>query len=205
VKWEVLSLAANVSGQHNGGSSRLPDNPPIPALRSNSIRQSLALGLHHSCVLAQAGAYAGQVVCWGDNTAGQIGNGSADPGPVFAPSPVAGLSSGDGNVPIQIASGDSHTCALTSVGTIYCWGSNSNGQLGADPSSLPRSSSPVLVASGVAASGIVFSQLSAGGNQTCALSNQSVAYCWGSNASGQLGNGTTTIRSFPPRCSSMET
>jgi hypothetical protein len=113
------------------------------------------------------------------------------------PSPVTGLSGAGGDFPIQIAAGDSHTCALTGLGNIYCWGSNSNGQLGVDPVKSPRSSSAVLVASGVAGNGIVFSQVAAGGNQTCALSNESVAYCWGSNASGQLGDGTTKDSSVP--------
>jgi alpha-tubulin suppressor-like RCC1 family protein len=198
IKWEVLSLSTNVPGHASAlVSATVPANPPIRALRSNSIQQSLALGLKHSCALAHAGAYAGQVMCWGDNSAGQVGNGSSDPGPVFIPTPVSGLSTASDDIPVQIASGDAHSCALTGLGNIYCWGSNSNGQLGVDRASSPRSSSPVLVAGGVAGNGIIFSQVSAGGNQTCALSNQSVAYCWGSNASGQLGNGTTIDSSVP--------
>ena len=57
VKWQVLSVDGNVKG---GAAPHLPSGSPIPGLRANSIRQSLALGLRHSCALPSAGG----AICW---------------------------------------------------------------------------------------------------------------------------------------------
>lgn len=174
VNWEILSLAANVSG---GPPVSTLDVPPMPALRSNSMHQSLALGLHHSCLLADSG----DVYCWG----------AIGPEPALSPSRVEGLPKDD--APLQIAAGDAHACALLSSGAIWCWGLNTHGQLGVEPKTTPRSATAVRVE----ADGQVFSQLTAGGDQTCALDPRSTAWCWGSNTSGQLGDGTTTDSYVP--------
>jgi alpha-tubulin suppressor-like RCC1 family protein len=189
--WQVLSVARNAGGG-SANSSTAPGDSPIPALRSNSIRQSLALGLNHTCALPNTGAHAGRVLCWGDDRAGQIGNGSAATSPVFAPAEVLGLPGDD--VPLQIAAGDAHTCALLASGRIFCWGSNSHGQLGVDAAIFPSSPAATAVTGATAR---IFSQLAAGGDQTCALDTESHALCWGNNASGQLGIGTTVDSSVP--------
>ena len=158
VKFEILRRSAAFES---------PRGVPFSALRENSIPQSLALGAHVGCLLATTGPFAQQVVCWTD----------AAPAPVAVPLP---------DLPLQLSAGTAHVCALGSRGYIYCWGSNSNGQLGADPSLTMSSATPVLVAP----PGDAFTQLAAGGNTTCALTGDGSAYCWGANGSGQLGNGT---------------
>lgn len=92
----------------------------------------------------------------------------------------------------SISAGGAHTCALTSTGVAYCWGSNDRGQLG--DSSLVLKTVPVPVAGGLR-----FASIAAGYEHTCALTTSGIAYCWGWNASGQLGDGTLTQRTTPTR------
>ena len=90
----------------------------------------------------------------------------------------------------QVVAGSSHTCALTSTGSAYCWGANGEGQLG-DGTRLVRFT-PVAVDQPAA-----FVSLTAGTAHTCGLTAGGVAYCWGSNVDGQLGDGTTATRLVP--------
>jgi alpha-tubulin suppressor-like RCC1 family protein len=88
-----------------------------------------------------------------------------------------------------VAAGDEHACAVTSDGGLLCWGKNDAGQLGPGAAGLLRSVRPVTVPlTGVTA-------VAAGGQQTCALLGSgatSSVSCWGANAAGQLGGGSTT-------------
>jgi alpha-tubulin suppressor-like RCC1 family protein len=97
--------------------------------------------------------------------------------------------------PIQniaaIAASTYHTCALTTAGGVLCWGLNEYGQLG-DGTTTDRST-PV----GVAGLGSEVAALAADGYYTCALTTAGGVKCWGSNWSGQLGDGTTTDRLTP--------
>ena len=87
----------------------------------------------------------------------------------------------------QVSMGESHTCVLSTAGAVYCWGSNSAGQLGREPSAFTFSASPLKVN----APNIRFTRISAGLNHTCALSVSGAAYCWGYNWSGHLGIDST--------------
>ena len=90
-----------------------------------------------------------------------------------------------------VATGSSHSCALTSAGELWCWGLNTFGQLG-DGTTTSRST-PVVV-SGF--DGAVVA-VAAGWGHTCALTSSSALWCWGLNVYGQLGDGTTTDRHVP--------
>lgn len=87
-------------------------------------------------------------------------------------------------------SGGAHACAITS-GSLTCWGSNTNGQLGV-PTPSPANGSPPTTVPGL--SGVT--DVSAGSNTTCAVVAGSL-YCWGFNGSGQVGDGTFTTRTSP--------
>ena len=90
-----------------------------------------------------------------------------------------------------LATGDTHTCASLPDKTVRCWGDNTYGQLGTDPK-VPRAYNPLTV------SGVTNATAVTGGDaHTCALLSDTTVSCWGSNISGQLGNGTTNDSSTP--------
>jgi alpha-tubulin suppressor-like RCC1 family protein len=151
--------------------------------------QAIAQGGGHGCAITRAGG----VRCWGWNAGGQLGNGSqayqSD-----VPVGVKGLTSGVR----AIATGGSHTCAVTSAGGVKCWGNNANGQLGIGSGRPSRTPLDVpSLASGVRA--IAAGGLGAtNGGHTYALMKTGGVKCWGSNGVGQLGNGSRIHDSSRP-------
>jgi hypothetical protein len=94
----------------------------------------------------------------------------------------------------QIEAGSSHTCGIATDDRVYCWGQNTLGQLG-DNTTTTRTT-PVAVLNG--ASPGTFKQISVSYYAfTCGLATDDRVYCWGRNALGQLGDGTTTQRNTP--------
>ena len=104
---------------------------------------------------------------------------------------------GSGTPPLvftSIGGGDIHTCGVTTVGALYCWGFNHNGQLG--DSTTTNSATPVHVrGSGIGP--LVFTAVAAGEGHTCGLTMGHTVYCWGSGADGELGNGARTSQVTP--------
>ena len=86
----------------------------------------VAAGYGHTCVRRRVG----EVVCWGDNQYGQLGNGTTSS--ATHPVAVTGLTDA-----VDIASGANHMCARRASGAIVCWGANASGQLG-DGSTINR-------------------------------------------------------------------
>jgi alpha-tubulin suppressor-like RCC1 family protein len=138
-------------------------------------------GVAHSCALMTSGA----VHCWGDNSLGQLGIGTATG---FSTTPAAPVLLG--GTAIAISAGWAHTCALMSDGGVRCWGANARGQLG-DGTTADRST-PVAVAG---LTGMV--QVAAGPSHTCSMAPAGTVKCWGANGNGALGNGTTNSSSVP--------
>jgi alpha-tubulin suppressor-like RCC1 family protein len=185
---ETVKLRAEVDGlgggAPNGSVSFLDGSVPLGSVALSPYTSgtgALALGGFHSCALSVRGG----VKCWGRNFYGQIGDGTT--AERHTPVDVSGLSSSV----VAISSGSHHTCALTYAGAVKCWGFNFMGQIG-DRSRTGRRT-PVDV-SGLS-SGVV--AISAGGNHTCALTDEGAVKCWGFNISGQLGDGSVTDRNVP--------
>jgi len=159
-----------------GGPAKLTPVPVATDLRFWSI----SAGAQHACGIAvDRRAY-----CWGSNTNGQLGDSTIIDR--TAPWPVRG-----GLRFRTISAGGLHTCGIATNGDTYCWGDGRNGQVG-DATNPALVFSPRRVPSPVA-----FDSLTAGGASTCALTADGVAYCWGYNALGQLGNGTNISVSSP--------
>jgi alpha-tubulin suppressor-like RCC1 family protein len=131
--------------------------------------------------------------CWGPhNHALQIGDGSTDEGARLVPSPVAG-----GHLFSAVSVGPSHVCAIAAQGAAWCWGLALLGRLG-NPDAPTEPCPGVIVPGGIGrcapaparvAGGHSFVDVAAGGIHTCALDTTGRAWCWGSNAWGELGVG----------------
>ena len=96
--------------------------------------------------------------------------------------------------PTTIAAGYDHSCMIV-TGQAYCWGDNTYGELGDD--STVSSTAPVPVDTSGELSGVTLTQITAGNGYTCALASTGRAYCWGYNADGELGNGSTANSRVP--------
>ncbi len=162
----------------------------------------LAVGGDHACVLRGGGA----VACWGANAHGQLGNGTLNGSP--RPVAVIGLPA----APTQIYAGGAPSASVTPAGgqtcvvaggRLYCWGSNERGQMG--NGTLLDALTPTNVAMSGDTSPISYA--ASGHLQSCAIThlfsgiNYDFLYCWGENSYGQLGDGTTTSRTFATRIS----
>jgi alpha-tubulin suppressor-like RCC1 family protein len=136
--------------------------------------EPVSAGSDHTCALQPDG----KVMCWGNNTYGQLGDGTS------LPKTTTGIVTGLTDA-VALSAGGIHTCALRAVGTVVCWGNSSNGQAG-DGTGGSDKLSPVTV------SGLTDAvALSAGRIHTCALKASGSVVCWGFNSNGQLGDGTT--------------
>jgi alpha-tubulin suppressor-like RCC1 family protein len=170
----------NYMGQLGVGTEAWTSTPiDVPGLASG--QGAAAAGASHTCALATGGG----LKCWGDNSGGQLGDGTL--ATRYAPTDVSGLTSGA----TAVTAGSYHTCALTAAGGVKCWGANDHGQLG-DGTSTARST-PVDVSglsSGVTA-------VAAGGRHTCALTTGGGVKCWGENSSGQVGDASGADRYTP--------
>lgn len=97
----------------------------------------------------------------------------------------------------QVATGSDHTCAIGRDDLAYCWGSNYNKQLGNGDDSVYGSEVPLPVDTSGVLSGKTIKYLAAGGNHTCAIASDDLAYCWGNNWNGVLGN-NSSVNSVTP-------
>jgi len=150
---------------------------PIASGAAPSTAFSVSAGFGQTCAVTGPNEAAR---CWGRNDFGELGTGSTTSS--LTPVGVSGLSSKVASV----SSGGSRSCAVTTSGSLKCWGTSpGNGA--------SSSLSPVSV-SGLA-SGV--KSVSAGGTFTCALTTAGGVRCWGSGSLGQLGDGSLTASSVP--------
>ena len=151
---------------------------------SRSSQGRTAAGNAHTVALKNDGT----VWAWGNNSNGQLGNGTMTSTSV--PVQISGLTA------VILAAGTAHTVALKSDGTVWAWGTNSSGQLG--NGTITQSLVPLQV--GGIANVIA---LAAGNAYTVAVKNDGTVWAWGDNSSGQLGNGTIIRSPVPVQVSGM--
>jgi alpha-tubulin suppressor-like RCC1 family protein len=178
----VKCWGKNEFGQLGNGTLVNSSTPVDVVGLASGVSRVMADG-NMSCAVTTAGG----VKCWGLNDRGQLGDGTQ----VDRSSPVdmVGYSSG---VSTTVA-GDSFICLLTTSGGVKCLGFNSVGELGRGALTPVFDTVPADV-SGLT-SGV--ESVSAGWNHVCARLTAGGVKCWGGNAEGQLGNGSTTDSSSP--------
>lgn len=161
-------------------------NSPIPVQAGGALRfRSISPGVLHTCGVTTDG----RAWCWGTTELAPLGVVGATRFVVHMPREVAGTTRFQ-----SIGAGDHHTCALATDGSAWCWGGNDSGQVGNGSTSKRDVGVPVRVATERR-----FRRLSTGiaGYHNCALASDGAAFCWGANADGQLGDGSTTDRASP--------
>jgi len=193
---QLPGIAGPVTGVLDGGpTGAIPDAIAI------------AGGGDHHCALTSSHV----ILCWGateyyesgplqgpmDCPGGNETTCSDQPQAVTLPSGDAGV-----EIPVAIALGFVHSCALAMSGNVYCWGWSNENQLGNtgvtqictndNEDTGPCTGTPVKVAN---LSGIQL--LRAGGVDTCALDQAKHAHCWGYNGDGELGEGDTAPQTAP--------
>jgi len=182
----VWACGGNDKGQLGIGSA---DNDAHPGL-------SQVAGLADVVAVAASGgsSYAlksdGTVWAWGDNTYGQLGDGTT----VERDTPV--LVSGLSGI-TAIAAGGGHSMALNSGGAVWAWGDNGKGQLG-DGTTTDRHSPVPLSGFG----GVV-TAIACGYAHSVALKSDGTVITWGANGAGQLGDGTATDRLSPVQAAGL--
>ncbi len=167
-----------------GTGNSTASSVPVAVATSLTFR-SIAAGSGAVCGVATSGS----TYCWGANSIGQLGDGGKISfGNTFIalPNLVVG-----GHAFASVDLGNQFTCAVTTGGAGYCWGSNS-GKLGIGNGT--EYSSPQAVAGGH-----IFEMISSGANHSCGVTTTGDAYCWGTNTSGQLGNPMANGSSLPIR------
>ncbi len=141
-----------------------------------------------------------QVLCWGSDRDGQLGDGNAAAPSQCGPSgssmwdcSLTPVVVGGADTPFtgatRLAAGISHVCALTTGGTVACWGDNRGGQL-----ALPDTTTKLDVPMEIAALTDV-AEVAAAGYTTCARKTDGTVWCWGFNDQGQLGDAVTSHES----------
>lgn len=201
----VTVIAIDASGPSNSTSFTWTINPA----NIGSSATEVSVGTLSACAVVKGGA----VYCWGDNGAGELGDGSTT-----GPDSCTGSSAPCSETPVavqgisdatQVSAGENYACAILSTGSVDCWGDNIYGQLGIGSSTGPQtcfdgdpcSTTPVEVPGITDATEVTASST----DLTCALTSGGAVYCWGSNTNADLGNNTMTNSTTPVQVSGLST
>lgn len=191
----VAAWGRNDSGQV-GNNSRDHRGSPVYVLKDNATRLdnvvSISAGAEHSVALLDDG----DVYAWGNNSAGQLGDGTTTDR--LTAVKVSGLP----DKAVAVAAGGSHTAALLADGTVYTWGYGSVGRLGQGTTTTGPQPTPRRVCapgeSAPCTTGLKdVTAIDAGGAHTIARLRDGTVVTWGLNDHGQLGDGSTTDRYAP--------
>ena len=191
----------NNFGQLGNGTMTSSSSTPVAVSGLNGVT-AIATGFNSACALLSGGA----VECWGDNTYGELGNGTTTSS--STPVAVSGLSGAT-----AVALGYPHyACALLSGGTVECWGGDDDRAIDGGTSTGPETCAGAPCATKpVAVSGLndvtaiaIGSGYDLGSySYACALLSGGTVECWGGNSHGELGSGTTTASSTPVAVSGL--
>lgn len=186
----------NYYGQLGDGTTNDSLSPvavSTSGLLSGKTIKTISVGRNYACAIASDN----KIYCWGNGYFGTLGNNQNNE---VNEMPVAVYTGGalSGKTVISISTFEFHMCAITSDSKVYCWGRNTEGQVG-DNTTTDRSYPVAVYTSGVL-NGKAIARLATGGftgRFTCAIDSNNQSYCWGLNTYGQLGNNSTTQSLFP--------
>ena len=174
----LYAWGQNPEGNLGDGSTTTRTTPVLIA----GTWTTVAAGNLHTLGIKSDGTLWG----WGNSSSGQVGNGSIG---VSISAPVQVLT---GSTFIKIAAGHGSSYAIKSDGTLWAWGTNSSGQIGNGIASAVKYSTPIQIG------GLTtWADVKAAGSVVFARKTDSTYWCWGYNAEGELGIGTTTGVSSP--------
>jgi alpha-tubulin suppressor-like RCC1 family protein len=178
----VACWGANAVGQLGAGDLTPSDAPRVVQLPARAV--DVRTAFDHTCALLVDAS----LWCWGYNWEGQLGLGDVHPG-VDHPEPIQVGTDRDW---VFVSTGQGHSCGIRSPGTLYCWGRNTDGQIGQGAVTPQQHRSPTQV--GADADWV---EVSAGQATTCARKRDGSGWCWGSMSSGTLAVGDLDPRYTP--------
>ncbi|RYF28344.1 MAG: hypothetical protein EOO17_04980 [Chloroflexi bacterium] len=192
-----------------GNNSTTQANTSVAVLASGALSgkrvSQISAGITHTCAIAGTEE---ALFCWGNNEYGELGINTLDTTRSLVPINISAVEGSvlNGKKVSYVSAGYYATCAIAD-NKPYCWGRNDYGQLGLGTTSaysnpdtpvkseLVGAMTPTLITSPRLA-GATITQISIRGNHACAVAD-SVGYCWGNNAWGQLGNNSITTSNIP--------
>jgi hypothetical protein len=177
----LWAWGGNASGQLGNGDATGADvNAPVQV--GTQSWASISAGGSHSAAIRTEGT----LWTWGDNLSGQLGLSSTTKSAV----PVQVVLAGNANNWSAVSAGLKHTVAIRTDGTLWTWGSNSNGQIGNN--TLLDQTAPVQIGTSTG-----WTSVAAGGQHSIGMMLDNTLWTWGLNADGQLGNGQNTDQRVP--------
>lgn len=172
-------------GQFGNGTMNMSNPSPISAYGGGSgfkmIDTDITDGQGFTCVINSSS----QILCAGNNNVGQLGRGFAGAAQ-STPAQESTMASNWSKLVVE----QLHTCAINTLGELYCWGGGASGRLG-DGTATDRYD-PTRVGTGTDWVSLGLTNVS-----SCGIRGSGVAYCWGANGAGQVGNGNTTQQDAP--------
>ncbi|MEZ4256544.1 MAG: hypothetical protein R3A78_12680 [Polyangiales bacterium] len=188
---EYSCWGTNQAGQFGDGEDSTTYSLPEPQyvatpqfVQQTFDLQTLSLGSGHGCTLAADA----RVWCWGLNSVGQLGRGTAPPMETDSREPVPEPMVIDGPWRVVDAGGEVHSCAIDAEGVLWCFGGNVAGQLGRGNGSPSPAVEPVPCDDPACPS--AWDKLAVGYFHNCAIGTDESLWCWGGNTNGQVGDGT---------------
>jgi alpha-tubulin suppressor-like RCC1 family protein len=181
---QVWCWGANDFGQLGAGDLVPSSDPRSVVLPSQAL--DLRTMFDHTCALLTDAS----LWCWGDNAEGQLGLNDQYPG-TNALLPIRVGTSRDW---VFVATGQGHGCGIRSPGALYCWGRNTDAQLGQGSANPAEIRTPTRVGTDTD-----WVEVTCGQGNTCARKSSGGVYCWGTMESGALAVGDVARRAVPAR------
>ena len=180
---EMKCFGHNNRGQIGDGTTSNRLTPTTVNFGSNLYATQIGAGIQHTCAILNDNS----LKCWGSNAYGQVGDGTSSNH--YTPYPV---NFGSDVQVRDLSVGGYHSCLITIDNVLMCWGLNTNGQLGDGTKSIRRT--PKVIDLDVDEYAV---EIGTSNFHTCVITNLEKLKCWGSNSSGQIGDGTQTLRTTP--------